>query len=91
MREMIGEAYVPTFRAVLTPQGPIEALAFVIDRRSRGFTDLSGAEAAAVIATGKGVLGTNLEYFNNLADRLAALGIADEEFEEIGSQLRRHG
>jgi hypothetical protein len=54
MREMIGQAYVPTFRSVLTPQGAVEALAFAIDRTSRRFADLSTAEAAAIIASGKG-------------------------------------
>jgi glutathione-specific gamma-glutamylcyclotransferase len=91
MREMIGEAYVPFFQTVLTPQGSVEALAFVMDRASPRFVDLSGAEAAAIIATGKGVLGTNLEYFDNLADHVAVLGIEDEVFEAIRSQLHRRG
>ena len=82
---------MPTFRTVLTPQGPVEALAFVIDRTSRRFADLSTAEAAAIIARGKGMLGTNLEYFDNLADHVAVLEIKDEVFEAIRSQLRRPG
>jgi hypothetical protein len=53
MREMIGEAYVPLFRTVLTPQGSVDALAFVMDRVSSRFADLDGLEAAAIIATGK--------------------------------------
>jgi cation transport protein ChaC len=91
MREMIGEAYMPLFQTVLTPQGSVEALAFVMDRSSPRFVDLSGAEAAAVIATGTGVLGTNLEYFDNLADHVSVLGIEDGVFEAIRSQLRRPG
>jgi len=91
MREMIGEAYMPLFQTVLTPQGSVEALAFVMDRASPRFADLSGAEAAAIIATGTGVLGTNLEYFDNLADHVAVLGIEDEVFDAIRSQLRRLG
>ena len=91
MREMIGEAYMPLFQTVITPQGSVEALAFVMDRASPRYADLSGAEAAAIIATGRGVLGTNLEYFDNLADHVAVLGIEDEVFEAIRSQLRRPG
>jgi glutathione-specific gamma-glutamylcyclotransferase len=91
MREMIGEAYMPLFQTVLTPQGSVEALAFVMDRASPQYADLSGTEAAAIIATGRGVLGTNLEYFDNLADHVAVLGIEDEVFEAIRSQLRRPG
>ena len=65
-------------------------MAFVLDRTSRRFADLSTAEAAAIIARGKGMLGTNLEYFDHLADPVAVLGIEDEVFEAIRSQLRRH-
>jgi cation transport protein ChaC len=91
MREMIGEAYVPLFQTVVTPQGSVEALAFVMNRTSSRFADLSSAEAARIIANGKGVLGTNLEYFDNMADHVAVLGIEDEVFEAIRSQLRRPG
>jgi cation transport regulator ChaC len=69
----------------------VEALAFVIDRASPRFADLSGADAATIIATGTGELGTNLEYFDNLADHVAVLGIKDEVFETIRSQLHRAG
>ena len=88
---MIGQAYVPTFRSALTPQGAVEALAFVIDRTSRRFADVTAAEAAAIIASGKGVLGTNLEYFDHLAGHVAVLGTEDEVFEAIRSQLLRSG
>jgi cation transport protein ChaC len=91
MREMIGEAYMPLFQTVVTPQGSVEALAFVMDRTSPRFVDLSSAEAARIIANGKGVLGTNLEYFDNLADHVAVLGIEDDVFEAIRFQLRRPG
>ena len=76
---------------MLTPQGAVEALAFVIDRTSRHFSDLSTVEAAAIIASGKGVLGTNLEYSDHLAGHVAVLGIEDEVFEAIRSQLLRSG
>src|SRR5262249_53955868 len=91
MREMIGDGYLPLFRTVLTPQGSIEALAFVMNRKGPRFADLSGAEAAAIIARGAGLLGTNLEYFDNLAEHVAMLGIEDDAFEAIRSQLRRRG
>jgi glutathione-specific gamma-glutamylcyclotransferase len=86
---MIGYAYTPLFGTALTPQGSVEALAFVIDRSSPSFAELSGAEAAAIIATGRGELGTNLEYFDNLAEHVAVLGIKDHVFEEIRSELHR--
>jgi cation transport protein ChaC len=89
MREMLGEAYIPVFRIVETPQGPIEALAFVMDRASTRFADIGAEEAARIIVGGSGLLGTNLEYFDNLAAHVEALGIKDAVFEDIRSGLRR--
>ncbi len=89
MREMIGYGYAPVFRPVITPQGSIEALAFVMDRSSPQFADVSGAEAAATIATGRGRLGTNREYFDKLAEHVRLLGIEDEVFEDIRAELLR--
>jgi glutathione-specific gamma-glutamylcyclotransferase len=89
MREMIGEGYIPSFCNVATPQGPVEALAFVTDRQSTRFADVGAEEAAHTIATGSGILGTNLEYFENLAAQVTALGIRDKVFEDIRANLRR--
>lgn len=89
MREMIGEGYIPSFCNVATPQGPVEALAFVADRRSARFADIGSEDAAHIIATGSGILGTNLEYFENLATQVEALGIRDKAFEDIRASLCR--
>ena len=89
MREMIGEAYIPVFQTVETPQGPVEALAFVMDRASPRFADIGAEETARIIADGSGLLGTNQEYFDNLATHVEALGIKDAVFEDIRSGLRR--
>jgi cation transport protein ChaC len=89
MREMIGEAYIPMFRRVATPQGQVEALAFVMDRSSPRFADLPPEAAADIIATGTGLLGTNLEYFDNLAMHIDALGIRDGVFERMRASLDR--
>lgn len=89
MREMISEGYAPTFLPVETPQGPVDALAFVIDKSCNGYVDLPVEKVAPMIARGRGVLGTNLEYFENLADKVAALGIADEAFSEVRERLLR--
>jgi cation transport regulator ChaC len=80
---MIGEAYVPIFHTLHTSQGRIEAITFVMDRASPRFADLNTAEAARIVATGTGILGTNLEYFNHVA----MLGIRDEVFEAMRYHL----
>ena len=89
MREMIGEGYIPVFRKAETPQGFVDALAFVMDRQSPRFADIGAEEAAGIIATGSGLLGTNREYFDNLATHVEALGIRDKIFEDIHASLCR--
>jgi cation transport protein ChaC len=87
MREMMIDGYAPAFLPISTPQGPVEALAFVADRSSPRYLDLSAKEAAAMIAAGNGVLGTNLDYLDELAERFAVLGIEDEAFENLQSRI----
>jgi cation transport protein ChaC len=87
MREMIDSAYLPMFVQLDTPQGAIEALAFIMDRKDAKFVDIGLDEAARIIATGTGALGSNLEYFNNLAEHVVALGIEDMVFEGIRVRL----
>lgn len=89
MREMIGEAYIPLFRTVATPQGEIEALTFVMDRESPRYADLGPEAAARIIASGSGLLGTNREYFDNLAGHVDALGIRDDVFARMRACLDR--
>ncbi len=77
-REMITGAYDPTFLEVETPLGPVEALVFVMNHQSdRYVSDMAEAETARIIATGKGVLGPNLDYLVNLVEHLELLGLED--------------
>ena len=63
---MIGYAYTPLFGTALTPQGSVEALAFVIDRSSPSFAELSGAEAAAIIANSGQISSTSIIWQSTL-------------------------
>jgi cation transport protein ChaC len=82
-REMLRGGYSPAVVPMLTPQGPIEALAFVSNPTHPSYVgELPIAETAAMIASGKGVLGTNRDYLVQLASQLDALGI--ELHAEIG-------
>jgi cation transport protein ChaC len=89
MREMMSGAYVPTFVALETPQGPLEALTFAMNRRSSRYVQLDIDETARLIGTGRGMRGTSLEYLENLADRLHLLGISDPDLEELRVRARR--
>lgn len=88
MREMIAGSYVPTFLSVETPQGPLHALAFVINRQSSRYCEPDPEEAARLIATGRGVRGTSVEYLVNVAERLQLLGLSDPGIDQLLTRVR---
>jgi cation transport protein ChaC len=89
-REMLAGSYVPTFVAVETPQGGIaEAVTFVINPQSDRYVQLDVDETARMIATGRGVRGTCLEYLENLAERLQLLGLDDPAIHDLHTRVRR--
>ncbi len=88
---MLSGSYVPTFVAVETPQGGIEeAVTFVINRESDRYVQLDIEETARLIATGRGMRGTCLEYLENLAERLELLGLEDRAIRELRQRVRRY-
>lgn len=87
-REMLRGGYTPAMVPMLTPQGPITALAFVSNAYHPGYVgELPLAETAALISSGKGVLGTNRDYLVQLATQLEALGIQDSYVEQLCAQI----
>jgi cation transport protein ChaC len=88
-RELIAYSYKPVFAAVETEFGQVEALMVIADRTSENIRpDLTREEQIRYIATGKGFLGTSLEYIENIAAHFAALGIEDAEVTELLSAAR---
>jgi cation transport protein ChaC len=90
MREMIAGSYVPTFVPVDTPQGPVEALTFVANRQSRQFHEADAEETVRLIASGKGMVGTSLEYLEKLTERLQLVGLSDPAMTELLTRTRMH-
>jgi glutathione-specific gamma-glutamylcyclotransferase len=88
MREMVAGSYVPTFVPVETPQGPLEALTFVINRESSRYCAPDLEESARLIATGRGARGTSLEYLVNVADRLQLVGLSDPSIDTLLMRVR---
>lgn len=88
-REMIRGGYCPTLLPVATPQGPVTALVFACNH---AHDDYAGAmtldETAAVIAVAAGVLGTNRDYLEQMAQQLDALEIADAYVEQLLQRVR---
>ncbi len=83
-REMFSGSYRPVFLSVATPQGPVEALTFVMDQSNRRYLpDLSEEDAARMIAAAEGGLGSNFAYLDSLVRHLDELGIKDEDMHRL--------
>lgn len=77
-RERIGQAYHAHDIALETQAGRLRALAFVADYDADPICpDLTWEQQVRFCATGKGFLGTSLEYVQNLATHLEILQIED--------------
>jgi len=87
-REMLRGGYSPAMVPILTPQGPISALAFVSNPSHPSYVgELPLMETASLIASGKGVLGTNREYLVQLATQLEVLGIEDPYIRQLYARI----
>ena len=87
-REMLRGGYAPAMVPMTTPQGPITALAFVSNTTHPSYVgELPLGETAALIASGKGILGTNRDYLVQLAIQLEALGIHDPYVAQLHAQI----
>ncbi|KMW60222.1 Cation transport protein chaC [Candidatus Rhodobacter oscarellae] len=79
-REMICAGYHAVFMPAETPQGAVEALAFVADHDAPDVRpDISRDDQVRMIATGQGILGTAADYLRKLVEKLDQLGIEDAE------------
>ncbi|NMG45290.1 gamma-glutamylcyclotransferase [Aromatoleum toluvorans] len=78
-REMILGGYQARILSVATPQGPVDALAFVSDpAEARGASNMPLHEVAAVIAHACGNRGSNLEYLRQVVSQLDRLRVTDD-------------
>ncbi|MGA9433318.1 MAG: gamma-glutamylcyclotransferase, partial [Roseobacter sp.] len=90
-REMFAGTYCPVFQEVATPQGPVEALAFVMDRTNRRYMPhLPLEEAARMIAVAEGGLGPNFDYLQSLVMHLDGLGIQDDDMKKLHATARAY-
>jgi len=83
-REQLGYAYIAQFVAAETGQGPVEALTFVADHEAEIIDpSLTYEQQVRYIATGKGFLGTSLDYLRNIHVHFETLGIHDDELAQL--------
>lgn len=77
-RELIADAYRPEYIALETGQGAITAITFVAEHSSDYINaDIPIEQQACMIASASGILGSSMDYLENLAAHLDQLGIED--------------
>ena len=87
-RELVSSAYLETRLEVVTAQGGLEALAYVIDPDHVQYCQLELEEQARIIARATGGRGANRDYLWSTAAHLADLGIADPDLEWLATRVR---
>ncbi|NRB00508.1 MAG: gamma-glutamylcyclotransferase [Rhodobacteraceae bacterium] len=90
-RERSVQGYHTHLIPLETPQGPIEALAFVVDHDADLIdATLTRDEKIQYIATGAGFLGTSLEYVSSLDAGLRSLGLEDAYITDLLTAARAY-
>lgn len=91
-REMVTASYTPRWVTAATPEGPVRAIAFTINRAQPRYAGrLSEEETARVLAGARGQLGSCQEYFRSTLDHLVALGIRDHGLEALRRRIAAIG
>ncbi len=84
LREMPTGVYDPRWLPCRTAQGPVQALAFTLDRRSPAHTGTIGdAEMLDILRHARGRYGSTLDYLLETAASLRRHGIRDREIERL--------
>ena len=88
-REMIVGSYAPGFVDLSTPQGPLRAIAFLVNRESPQYTPgLARERQAAMIAAAAGQLGSNADYLFETARHLRLLELRDDYVFDLEARVR---
>jgi cation transport protein ChaC len=87
-RELVSSAYLELTLPVTTPEGPLEALTYVIDPDHVQYCHLGLEEQARIIATAIGGRGANRDYLWSTTTHLHDLGIADPDLDWLAAKVR---
>ncbi|KIT17402.1 gamma-glutamylcyclotransferase [Jannaschia aquimarina] len=88
-RELVSSAYHERQLRLATPDGDVQAVAYVVDTTHRQYAaDLSLEEQARIIARAHGGRGPNTEYLHNTADALASHDIHDPDIDRLTRLVR---
>lgn len=79
-RELVAPTYNPTFVTAIVDGQPLKALTFVADHQADQIcSDITRDEQIDCLVNGSGILGTSLEYLENVVAQFDVLGIKDDE------------
>jgi cation transport protein ChaC len=83
-RELISSAYVEARLDLTTPDGPLEAITYVINQDHEQYVQhLTLDEQAQIITRATGGRGPNRDYLHNTAMALAKNGIEDSDIRQL--------
>ncbi|WP_353113328.1 gamma-glutamylcyclotransferase [Salinisphaera dokdonensis] len=88
-REMLTGVYKPRWLSLRTADGPVTAIAFVVDPTHRCHCQLDDPEVVRLLATGHGMLGSSADYLVNTVAHLEAEGIHDSRLEALRARVTR--
>ena len=88
-RELVAPTYIPTFVTADTGDQQRKVLTFTADHQAEQICgEISRDEQINCLINGVGILGTSLEYLENIVAQFDALGIIDEESSSLLMQTR---
>lgn len=87
-RELVSSAYLERVLKVVTEQGPVQALTYVIDPDHVQYCQLALEEQARIIAQATGGRGLNRDYLWSTTAHLAELGIGDPDLDWLAERVR---
>ena len=91
-REMVTGVYDPRLLRAITPDGPVQALAFTLSRRSPAcLPELDDGRLVHVLRHARGRFGTTLAYLRETERALRALGIVDRHVERLARRADAAG
>jgi cation transport protein ChaC len=88
-REMVTDAYRPSWVTAMTAAGPVRAVTFVINRKHDRYAGaLSDEAVVTAVATARGPLGPCADYLYQTASHLEELGIIDRPLHRLCRAVR---
>ncbi len=88
-RELVSSAYLETIQQLKTAEGPLDAVAYVIDTVHDQYCGgLALEEQAQIMATAVGGRGPNTEYLWNTAAHLEETGLRDADLSWLADRVK---